>query len=313
MNQTRTKQGEAKLSSKLSDFMGSFNLDAWVDVLITNFLDQTKQTYPPFHLYNYLQYRKIKSCTDNTNICVRGKINTERDGFRIEFNSNLLSDKAQFRFTIAHEIAHTFFYDIQKSPPINVSGLTSDSKYIEQLCNKIARNLLIPGNSIKSIIAQFPFPLQQGFSLNVLSKLSTIYQVNFSILLRRIIFDEELWRCVFLRFRYIDEKEWPWKLIEHYKPKSIHYNKDYYVPSTLSIYAIARTKKWPSAKKGLHDFLNTLYSQNEPYHSLTMEVTTLYHPPMLTLVKKIYQGKKEITLYAYLQKDAGIINLCLPY
>jgi hypothetical protein len=63
------------------------------------------------------------------------------------------------RFTIAHEIAHTFFYDIRRMPPrskIEVDGGASASN-LELTCNQIAGLILVPETLIQRHFARFDF------------------------------------------------------------------------------------------------------------------------------------------------------------
>jgi hypothetical protein len=63
------------------------------------------------------------------------------------------------RFTIAHEIAHTFFYDIQRMPPrpkaqVHDGVLTTK---LEVACNQIAGLILMPETIMQRCFANFDF------------------------------------------------------------------------------------------------------------------------------------------------------------
>src|ERR1043165_484940 len=63
------------------------------------------------------------------------------------------------RFTIAHEIAHTFFYDIRRMPPrsrIEVNDVASTAK-LELACNRIAGLILIPEAVMERDFAKLEF------------------------------------------------------------------------------------------------------------------------------------------------------------
>lgn len=63
------------------------------------------------------------------------------------------------RFTIAHEIAHTFFYDIRWMPPrpkTQVSDRASATK-LELACNQIAGLILMPEAAMRQDFAKFDF------------------------------------------------------------------------------------------------------------------------------------------------------------
>ncbi len=77
-----------------------------------------------------------------------GWLKVNENGFVIGVNSAPLS-RTRERFTIAHEIAHTLFYDIQVSPP-RYMGDGSRNEYcrVETLCDLGASHLLVPTNQL---------------------------------------------------------------------------------------------------------------------------------------------------------------------
>ena len=63
------------------------------------------------------------------------------------------------RFTIAHEIAHTFFYDVRKMPPrpkTKIDGAATATK-LELTCNRIAGLILLPETLMRQHFAEFDF------------------------------------------------------------------------------------------------------------------------------------------------------------
>lgn len=55
------------------------------------------------------------------------------------------------RFTYAHEIAHSFFYDLKSSPPKRIAP-RADRNEEEVICNHIARELLLPKELLQAEI-----------------------------------------------------------------------------------------------------------------------------------------------------------------
>lgn len=57
----------------------------------------------------------------------------------------------QARFTIAHEIAHTFFYDIRQRPPVAREFVTKQAEPadIEHVCSTLAGTLLLPEQALR--------------------------------------------------------------------------------------------------------------------------------------------------------------------
>jgi hypothetical protein len=63
------------------------------------------------------------------------------------------------RFTIAHEIAHTFFYDIRRMPPRSKTEVVdgASANKLELTCNQIAGLILLPETLIQRHSARFDF------------------------------------------------------------------------------------------------------------------------------------------------------------
>jgi hypothetical protein len=97
-----------------------------------------------------------------TPLIVEGAISVEPDGFLISIRSDkeesgdlekrLRSDPTgrklshRVRFTLAHEIAHTFFFDLKTQPPKNKINLETPRTLhtLETACHRVAGALLLP-------------------------------------------------------------------------------------------------------------------------------------------------------------------------
>lgn len=70
-----------------------------------------------------------------------GKLEPKQNGFILNLNKNLFTTKK--RFTIAHEIAHILSFDTSSRWP---ERKVIHSKQEEDLCNQIARSMLLPNS-----------------------------------------------------------------------------------------------------------------------------------------------------------------------
>jgi hypothetical protein len=63
------------------------------------------------------------------------------------------------RFTIAHELAHTFFYDVKVSPPRDLLEPQSfeEVEKLESMCDEIAAELLLPEPVLRRIAVGLNF------------------------------------------------------------------------------------------------------------------------------------------------------------
>lgn len=107
-------------------------------------------------------------------------------GFEIRLPTS--QPRVRARFSTAHEIGHTFFYDITKSPPVRLVNTTPLLGFIrreEDICSAFAGELLMPRelvtNSIKS--------LQTKYSIGTLLHLALRYDVSPEVVARRLIYD----------------------------------------------------------------------------------------------------------------------------
>jgi hypothetical protein len=80
--------------------------------------------------------------------CEPGEEETLTEAFSIDGTGAILPDKrrARLRFTIAHEIAHTFGYDLRRSPPTPLFNLKvpASVRSLELICNRVAGTILLP-------------------------------------------------------------------------------------------------------------------------------------------------------------------------
>ncbi len=63
-------------------------------------------------------------------------------------------EPGEYRFTLAHEIAHSAFFE-GKEPPRRVAGLVSGDRAEEALCDEIALEVLVPLELLKSKMERF--------------------------------------------------------------------------------------------------------------------------------------------------------------
>lgn len=114
----------------------------------------------------------------------------KQDGFTILLRQNL--SHTQSRFAVAHELVHTFFYDTSQSPPSRPVTSSNDIWKEEDLCNQVARDVLMP----KVDVLNFPFRYPTA-SLEALKKISRTYDTSFDVAIRQIQ-GVGVWNGIFL-------------------------------------------------------------------------------------------------------------------
>ena len=118
----------------------------------------------PILLHRLAERRKVTS-VDFCPLLVDAMLTTHPKGFRILLNSDggraqELKERyrdeskgrllqSRLRFSIAHELAHTFFYDLTNGGPklstkFTAGGKRTELENLERYCNTIASHLLLP-------------------------------------------------------------------------------------------------------------------------------------------------------------------------
>jgi hypothetical protein len=138
-------------------------------------------------LDRYLEFRNIIERRADPDIGCDGYVEpigaTFADGFRLVVNDTTPSVRQ--RFTVAHEICHTFFYEIV--PELKFKPHPTDS-FEEALCNHGAAALLMPA---EDVLAQVSV---RDVSLATLEELSQRYAVSIEAAFLRVR-GLRLWNC----------------------------------------------------------------------------------------------------------------------
>lgn len=200
-------------------------------------LVQTGQTSPPIQFGPIFKLRKIRRHSAFGDLDLRRKglrdacLIPINDGFDLRFRSSrpLVS---RVRFSKAHEIGHTFFFDVHSNPPRKLSmwrGRTSDE---EKLCDIFAAELLMPEEMVRHFVGE-----GAKLSLVGLVDLSRKFETSYEAMSRRVVQDLELWRAIVLGVCWLpkkdteDTKDFPsekWRLVWYVLPP--HLEGIAYVP-----------------------------------------------------------------------------------
>ena len=144
---------------------------------------------PEQRLRYYLRSRKIKSLQLTQELISDGALQPIGIDYSHGFQLLLSSEKAasRMRFTIAHEICHTFFYELV--PEIKFFPHDVDEKE-ERLCDLGAAELLMPASSVQKVAPHLAVCIES------LCTLATEFSVSVTAMFLRLRF-LRLWNCVF--------------------------------------------------------------------------------------------------------------------
>lgn len=107
-------------------------------------------------------------------------------GFDIQLPIN--QTRVRTRFSTAHEIGHTFFYDITKNPPVRLIDTTPSLRFSrreEDICSAFAGELLIPRELVNNSFNS----LRIKYGIGTLLHLALRYDVSPEVVARRLLHD----------------------------------------------------------------------------------------------------------------------------
>jgi Zn-dependent peptidase ImmA (M78 family) len=158
-------------------------------LIVSDLIKHTNQEIP-VDLKPIAPLRKIRNIME-TEISVDGILIPENGGFTIKVRENIHPFKK--RFAIAHEMGHTFFFNIEVDPPRREFAFQDSNYWVqEEFACRIAREILVPSFSVCSLIASEKLLP----SISGLRYLSALYQVSYDVLRFRLVNDLPLWDCV---------------------------------------------------------------------------------------------------------------------
>lgn len=170
------------------------------------------QRRPPFDPFKILPLREIHSFDwrDTLPPSLLAQLRPDDRGFalllrppgRTAAHRPVLSNRQyrerdpRIRLTVAHELGHTYFYDMKRRPPrplLGGFGMTAEDNESEQKeewwCFDFARELLYPSKWARRVTTPTRFP-----TLTEASRLRKVFGVSWDIVFRRQIQDLGLWK-----------------------------------------------------------------------------------------------------------------------
>jgi len=138
---------------------------------------------PPIDLKEIAKVRKVVAIIDDPGLVSREACLVPVDGgFLIKLKLQVPEIKK--RCNCAHEIGHTYFYDLNKNPP-EKSYLNSRYWVEEGYVWEIAREIIAP----EPYLSDFVVTHNLSLSINALVKLSRYFKVSYGLLGKRLLHD----------------------------------------------------------------------------------------------------------------------------
>jgi hypothetical protein len=307
------------ISTKLEPITNGIPLQEWIEIIGNKLYNESKGDSSHVILENYFPFTKVKSCNHNAELSVHARLINNNTSFTIELKDyGGRNDTRLQRFFIAHELAHTFFYNTQRNPFIDYRFFPAGSKEIEFLCNRISRSILMPNVLLYNKLNKIASPYDDNFSLDAINKLCSTFRVPYNVLLNRVIFDTGFWNCLFLRFRNYETEENNWKLRERYLPSIYWNNMRAFIPIEDQKKSKNNPNRYPSAKGKLKASFNSVYQELKTEKRLTkkFQYETIDASPLKNFLKYYFDKNKEIIVHFSLGKmkysTIEYLNVCIP-
>lgn len=168
--------------------------------IVNDLLEETDQEIP-FKPELLGPKRRVKKIFEADLSKVNALLLPEIGGFVMKIKSDL--HPFQKRFACAHEIGHTFFFNIDTDPPRREFQSDKSAYWVEEEFScAIAREILLPSTSIRETVQKdVLLP-----SIGAIRYLSNIYQVSYDVIRLKVINDIPLWDCIIFRSVFSDGK-----------------------------------------------------------------------------------------------------------
>jgi Zn-dependent peptidase ImmA (M78 family) len=160
---------------------------------IRELISKSNQTSPPFNPEKIGSYRRINEIIRDEKLIHReALLFPTHEGFIIKLNPR--KPESRVRFSCAHEIGHTYFFDLNTSPPQKLYSVSSSRYWVEEgyACD-IAREILAPEPQLSSITIK----LSERPSVESLIQLRKDFNISYEPLIMRLLIDAHSYNADF--------------------------------------------------------------------------------------------------------------------
>ncbi len=248
------------------------SLFEWAERVTLETLRKAGQSRPPIEVNaELLRSRKVESVEFVKSLPERARLEVRGDRFAVQIDSRFSGNLRWRRFLLAHELAHTFFYEIDAGPIRSQLLLRSGDPALEWLCSYLAKCLLMPTGALQNIWFS-EISGKTTLDLSALLRLSQLFGLPWSVVAERLVEDTGLWQIILLYWQLERGSQDPsWRLVWQAAPAS--------VPRSLFI-PIGRRQpsgemRYPRAKGKLSELLNQLASSEESDKRRVLTVSDL--------------------------------------
>jgi hypothetical protein len=138
---------------------------------------------PPINPEDMVNLCAVRS-VEHRQMVPEGVLTVVPGGFKIYLQDNFTNQsgmKLRKRFTLAHELAHTFFYELNHGVPTPVKNSPKGQK-LEALCHVGASEILVP----KALLKRELEVLGEVASAEYVLDLAKVFDVSVEVIMRRL-------------------------------------------------------------------------------------------------------------------------------
>lgn len=250
---------EHRAEALLSSVLAGKSLREWVNARVARLLHKSNQSAPPFRVDDddLLSLLMVNRISAQRRLAERARLLIMQNGFEIQFRPHRSPHTLWNRYRIAHEMAHIFFYDIRRWPPPSLVILKAGDKALEWTCDLIARSLLLPAEWVDDTLPDVGLSGNLNRQVESLARISSIFEVPYSVAVKRLVSDLETLNLVFVRFIRTADLKGPsvsdayrWRVLSHEKPRAL--DELLYIPWGRTI---GNQRILPKCTGPLRDFL----------------------------------------------------------
>lgn len=301
------------INNRLNFILNGKPFDIWCEETV----DQSAISKVPIDLRDYFIPQKITETIIDPTLSYYAKIDPCGDHFVLTLQRPfILSSSNEDRYSIAHEIAHTFQYKIKDDNLIEQTQLLPGSFEIEFFCNRLARTLIIPRKILIPYLRNLPQLDSPHFSLKFFNALSSTFIADYKLILQRSILDLEFFGdFILLRFLELSEKN-KWGLLERYLSNKFHYDKKYFIPFLNQDSQRPIDKRLPLCANKLNQFLNKYQNilGNNEEQSIIIEAGELLDRPLGWFLKNYNNKTLNVCKISRVKSlSRNILNLSISF
>ena len=163
----------------------------------------------PVELEALSRQRRVTDIVEDGRLVGEGKLEPHDSGFIIRLRPTQHSHSYRRRFSIAHELAHTFFYAFVDGRPTRITPWKIATSEEEWVCNRFAAEILMPRAVLFTVLDVHRVKKDSAYTvLMSLAGLRRRFGVSDETIAIRLIRELGIARCLFVAYRSTGRDSW---------------------------------------------------------------------------------------------------------